>query len=342
VRGSIDVKVTIKEVARHAGVSIATVSKVINNRDYVSEKTREKVKRAIAELQYEVNANAQSLKAVRSRKVAVLVSDISNTYLMSIAKAVEEMIRSIGYHMILMSHNDAPDIEYELLQIVQQQQVDAMVLIPTGENSSTIKRMVTLGVHVIAVDRKVNDLQTDYIADDNFYGSYESVRYLQSLRHQRIAVLYGHRRNSIGEERYQGALAALKEGNTYDPTLFRGANFKEEEAYRLTTELLSLPEPPTAIYSANNTMTLGVLQAIKERGLEMPNDISVIAFGDETQWKLFRPKLTLMVQQAQQIGLEAAIMLKNRLTIEKPYPVQERIIKPVLQQNETCNVLRGH
>ncbi|MFD1415802.1 LacI family DNA-binding transcriptional regulator [Oceanobacillus jeddahense] len=332
-------RVTIKDVAKYANVSIGTVSKVINNKGYVSQGTRQKVEESISVLNYQVNANAQSLKALKTRKVAVIVSDISNMYLMSIAKSVEETIRKINYHMILMSHNDKPEIEAELFQIVVQQQVDAMILIPTGANGEIIKRIMDSGIHVIAVDRRVNDVETDYVADSNYKGSFEAINYLQNYGHKRIGVLYGHTRNTIGLERYQGAVDALKEAGNYQQSLICETNFREEEAYLKTMEILSLPNPPTAIYSCNNTMTLGVLQAIKERSMKMPEDLSVIAFGDPVQWKLLTPQLTLMTQQVRQIGLEASMMLKNRLLIEEDFPYRERIIEPVLTPGETVAYL---
>lgn len=332
-------RTTIKDVAKYAGVSIATVSKVINKKGYVSQATREKVQHSISILKYQVNANAQSLKALKTKKVAVLVSDISNMYLMSIAKRVEETIRAIDYHMILMSHNDNPETEAELFQIVLQQQVDAMVLIPTGANKDIVERMMASGIHVIAVDRRVNNVETDYVADDNFTGSYESIKYLQRNGHSRIGVLYGHTSNTIGAERYHGAVEALKEEGNYDERLVLQANFREEEAYLKTMDLLSLPTPPTAIYSCNNTMTLGLLQAVKERNMKLPEDLSIIAFGDQAQWKLFTPTITLMTQQARQIGLEASMMLKNRLLIEESYPIRERIINPVLHLGETVTMI---
>lgn len=329
-------KVTIKDVARHAGVSIGTVSKVINNKGYVSLRAKESVTDAIRALHYQVNANAQSLKALKTKKVGVIVSDISNYYLMSIAKAVEEMIRSIDYHMILMSHNDDPETEHELLQLILQQQVEALVLIPTGGNAAMVKQVMDSGVPVIAVDRRVNDVTTDLIADDNHYGSYEAVSFLRSLGHTRIAVIYGHTRNSIGLDRYKGAIDALKKGGVFNANLVRSANFTEDEAYRVTTELLLLPLPPTAIYSCNNTMTLGVLQAINDQNFRIPDDISVIAFGDQSQWKLFKPPLTLMTQPAKRIGIEAAVMLKNRLTLEESFPLKEVVIKPQLHIKGSC------
>ncbi len=328
-------RTTIKDVAKYAGVSIATVSKVINKKGYVSQATREKVEHSISVLDYQVNANAQSLKALKTKKVAVLVSDISNMYLMSIAKRVEETIRAIDYHMILMSHNDNPETEAELFQIVLQQQVDAMVLIPTGANGGIVERMMASGIHVIAVDRRVNNVETDYVADGNFTGSYESINHLQRHGHKRIGVLYGHTSNTIGSERYQGAVKALQESGNFDERLVLQANFREEEAYLKTMDLLSMPYPPTAIYSCNNTMTLGLLQAVKERNMKLPEDLSIIAFGDQSQWKLFTPKITLMTQQARQIGLEASMMLKNRLLIEEPYPIRERVIDPVLNPGAT-------
>jgi LacI family transcriptional regulator len=324
-------KVTIKDVARHAGVSITTVSKVINDKGKVSQETRDHVMRVIKELQYSVNANARSLKAAKTNKIGVIVSDISNLFLMSIAKSVEDVIRSIDYHMVLMSHNDDKETERELLHLMLEQQVDALFLFPTGGNGDLIGTILQRKIPVITVDREVEGIDTDYIADDHYYGSFESIAHLHSLGHERIGFLYGHHKNSIGRERYQGALDAFKHFDIpIEEAYIKQANFSESDAFRATTELLLLPTPPTAIYSSNNTMTVGMLKAIEEQGLSYPDDISVIAFGEPSQWELLKPPLTLMTQALERIGIEAAIMLKNRLTTDEEYPAKRVIIKPKL------------
>jgi len=330
-------KVTIKDVAKDAGVSIATVSKVINNKGYIGEETFEKVTESIERLGYRVNANARSLKSAKSNKVAVLISDISNFYLMSIAKEVEKTIRSLGLHMILMSHNDEDKLERASLKILLEQQIAALVIIPTGGNASTIQTFIKSKIPVIAIDREIEDVETDLIVDDNYYGSFESIKYLHDLGHERIGVIYGHTKNSIGRDRYQGAIEAIKHFNlNQDISLIKETNFVEDLAYRATMELLLLPEAPTAIYSCNNTMTKGVIKAIKEQGLQIPNDISVIAFGDSKQWELVTPKLSLMAQPMNRIALETSILLKNRLTLKENFSYKKVIIKPTLHPGDSC------
>ncbi|WP_101842591.1 LacI family DNA-binding transcriptional regulator [Halobacillus sp. Marseille-P3879] len=330
-------KVTIKDVAKDAQVSIATVSKVINNKGYVSKSTLDAVLQSINKLGYSVNANARSLKAAKSNKIAVLTSDISNPYLMSIAKDVEEMIRSLNSHMLLLSHNDNPEIEKTSLKIIIEQQVDALVIIPTGENGDLIESIKKMNIPVIAIDREVDEVETDLIVDDNYFGSYESIKYLYQLGHKRIGIIYGHQKNSIGRDRFTGAIAALEDLSIEtDPSLIHPADFKEDLAYRATIELLMQPTPPTAIYSCNNTMTAGVLKAIRDQDMKIPEDISVIAFGDNSQWELVNPKLTLMTQPTKRIGIEASIMLKNRLTLMERFAAQKKVMKPTLIKGDSC------
>jgi LacI family transcriptional regulator len=333
-------KVTIKDVAKDAGVSVGTVSKVINNKGYVGKETLVKVMASIDRLGYSVNANARSLKSSKSNKVAVLISDISNFYLMSIAKEMEKTIRALGYHMILLSHNDDEQLELASLQIILEQQVDALVIIPTGGNGEMIGSIKRKGIPVISIDRKVDDVVTDLIMDDHYYGSFETIKYLHLLGHRRIGVIYGHRQNSIGRERYQGAIDAIKQLNMdEDSTLIKEANFKEEQAYRSTMELLLSPKPPTAIYSCNNTMTKGVLKAVREQGLRVAEDVSIIAFGDRAQWELITPALSLMAQPVKRIGIEASILLKNRLEAHEEFAEKQIIIKPELVPGNSCQTI---
>ncbi|MCG1010647.1 LacI family DNA-binding transcriptional regulator [Salinicoccus sp. ID82-1] len=334
-------KVTIRDVAEHAEVSVGTVSKVINNKGYISKQARQVVLESIQELGYSVNANARSLKTSKSNKIAVLISDISNPYLMSIAKDVEEMIRSLDSHMILLSHSDDPEIERSSLKVIMEQQVDALVIIPTGQNKDMIEAIQNMSIPVIAIDRQVDGVATDLIVDDNFYGSYECIKYLSSLGHKRIGIIYGHERNSIGRERLYGAIEAIKEYNLDEETsLLQEADFKENFAYRATIELLMHPNPPTAIYSCNNTMTKGVLKALRDQDKQIPTDISVIAFGDSEQWELIEPKLTLMTQPMKRIGMESSILLKNRLVLTENYELQHKVMKPLLIEGKSCKSIK--
>jgi LacI family transcriptional regulator len=336
-------KVTIKDVAREAGVSIGTVSKVLNNKGYVSKDTREKVLGTIELLKYQVNANARSLKAVRTKKVGMIVSDISNPYIMSIAKTIESTLHGIGCHMLIMSHNENEDTERELIQLILEQRVEALVLIPTGGNPEMVQSVMDQNIPVILVDKKVEGITTDLIVDDNYFGSYESIAYLNSLGHERIGVIYGHTKNSVGKERLEGALSAIKDFNcSDDSSLIRPGEFSAVMAYESATELLLLPNPPTAIYCCNNTMTIGLLKAINEQGLKMPEDISIIAFGDASQWELIQPPLTLMTQPLRRIGVEAAILLKNRLTMDEDFLPKQIIMKPELQIRSSCSKLSFH
>lgn len=331
-------KITIKEVANHAGVSIGTVSKVLNDKGYVSKETRKKVLEAIELLNYRVNANARSLKAERTKKVGMIVSYISNYYLMSIAKTIEDTLRGIGCHMLLMSHNEHEQTERELLQLVLEQRVEALVLIPTGGNADMVQAVIDQNIPVILVDKKIDGITTDLIVDDNYSGSYESVSYLHSLGHSRIGVIYGLTRNSVGKERLEGALDAIKDlGCSQEESLIKPGEFNVEKAYESATELLLLPHPPTAIYCCNNTMTTGLLKAIRDQGLSIPDGISIISFGDASQWELVQPPLTLMTQPLKRIGVEAAILLKNRLTVKEDYSPKQLIIKPELQIRSSCS-----
>ncbi|MBB6454580.1 LacI family transcriptional regulator [Salirhabdus euzebyi] len=329
--------ITIKDVAKHAGVSIGTVSKVLNEKGYVGKETRKRVSEAIKTLNYQVNANARSLKAIRTKKVGMIVSYISNYYLMSIAKTIEDTLRSMGCHMLVMSHNENEQTERELLQLILEQRVEALVLIPTGANKDLVQLVIDQNIPVILVDKKVEGITTDLIVDDNYYGSYESISYLQSLGHNRIGVIYGLLKNSVGKERLEGALDAIEKLNcSSDKNLIMPGDFNEIKAYESATELLLLPNPPTAIYCCNNTMTVGLLKAINDRGLSIPDDISVITFGDVAQWELVKPPLTLMTQPLKRIGVEAAILLKNRLTMEEDYSPIQLVIKPELQIRSSC------
>lgn len=333
-------KVTIKDVAKNAGVSIGTVSKVLNDKGYVSKELRKRVQDTIQQLNYQVNANARSLKISKTNKIGVIVSDISNTYQMSLAKSVEDMIRSMYYHMLVMSHNEDPQTERELLRLILEQRVDGLVLYPTGgeRNADMIQMVQGHRIPVIIVDRKVEGITTDIIVDDNYHGSFESIAYLNSLGHRRIGVIYGTQKISVGKERLEGAMAAIRHFQcSEDESLMICGKFSAEDSYKATLQLLFLPTPPTAIYCCNNTMTVGMMRAIQEQGVKIPEEISVISFGDASQWELIQPPLTLIHQPLKRIGVEAAIILKNRLTMGSEYTPKQLVIKPELLVRGSCS-----
>lgn len=334
-------RVSIKDVAKKAEVSIATVSKVINDKGYVSSESHARVMHAIQELNYQVNANARSLKASRTHKVGVIVSDISNYYMMSVAKVIEETIRPLQFHLLVMSHNEDPATERELLQLLLEQCVEGVLLVPTGRNNDIIQSIIDRNIPVVIVDRKVEGIDCDQIVDDNYYGSYQSISYLHSLGHRRIGVIYGTTDISIGKERLDGAVDALKElGCSEDPSLLVSGNFNERDAYKATKELLFLPNPPTAIYSCNNTMTIGLLKACREQKIQIPKDLSMMCFGEPTQWELIEPPLTLMTVPLKRIALEAAIILKKRLLIKENFMPIHLHISPELVVKGSCAHLR--
>lgn len=329
---------TIKDVAKEAGLSISTVSKVLNNRGYVSVESRKKVMEAVKKLDYQVNAAARSLKSSKSNKVGVIVSDISNYYMMSLAKAIEDTISPLGYHLLVMSHNEDSQIEEKLLQIIIEQRVDGLVLVPTGKNGGMIQTVLNKGIPTVLVDRKVDDIHTDLIVDDNYYGSYEAIRYLKSLGHERIGIIYGTMTTSLGQERFQGAVDALKSFNcSLDQSLLVSGSFTQEGAYKAAKELFFLPQRPTAIYCLNNTMTKGLMKACFEQKIDIPDELSIIAYGDLEQWELVRPPLTMITQPLKRVGLEAALILKNRLTSgQSKYDPIQRMIKPELAIRSSC------
>lgn len=331
-------RVSIKDVAQAAQVSIATVSKVINKKGYVSKEVQERVLDAVQQLNYQVNANARSLKASKTNKVGVIVSDISNHYMMSIAKVIEDTIRPLNYHLLFMSHNEDITTERELLQLIVEQRVDGLVLVPTGGNSGLIRYVIDLGIPVVIVDREVEGVKCDIIVDDNYYGSYESISYLNSLGHRRVGVIYGTTSNSLGYQRLQGAKDALRDLDcVLDESLVISGKFTVDGAYQATKELLLLPEPPTAIYCCNNTMTIGMLKACQEHRIRIPEDLSVICYGEQSLWELIQPPLTLMTQPLKRIGMEAAIMMKNRLTHPEEKMVPKKlVIRPELVIRSSC------
>lgn len=329
-------RVTIKEVAKKSGVSISTVSKVLNNKGSISETTKQKIHNAVEELNYNVNANARNLKANSSHKVALLISSITNYYLMSIAKEIENTIRSLGYHMILLSHDDNPKIEKEALKIIIEEDVSALIIIPTGENASDLELFKRYGVPVVVIDREVSDYTSNLVTEDHFYGSYESMKYLANNNHKRIGILMGHLKNSVGIDRYEGTIQAIHDfhlDKSYE--LIKFTDFDDQKAYLATTELLNLSVPPTAIFACNNTIAQGMIRALKDASIQIPEQLSIIFYGNPKQWTLVEPNFTMMAQSVDVLSKEASELLKEMLTSHRVDAFSVVRIKPELVIGES-------
>lgn len=331
--------VTIRDVATHAGVSRATVSRVLNNIPSVDEELRERVLIAVRALNYQPNRTARRLRAQTSSVIGLIISDIQNPYFISIIKGVEDVAYAHQMSLILCNSDEDPAKEQMYLHVLAAERVAGLVIVPSQNNDTQqLAQLKQMGIPVVLLDRFARDIEVDTVKVDNERGAYDAVRHLTALGYQRIAIITGVLTLTTGRERYMGyqmALAAA--GLPHELALVKVGDFKTESGYRLTHELWRSSHPPDALFVCNNMMTLGALRALREMNVRVPQQLALVGF-DDMPWSgdLYSP-LTAVLQPTYELGAEAVNLLLRRLVAPNS-PFQTVILQPRLIVRESCGI----
>ncbi|GAC1361099.1 MAG: LacI family DNA-binding transcriptional regulator [Ktedonobacteraceae bacterium] len=322
----------IQDVARRAGVSISTVSRVVNGNVRVNPEIARRVQLAIDELHYQPSNAARTLQKNRSQIIGLLLSDIENPFFTTLIKGVEDVAQRNGYSIILCNSDENPARERQYVSVLCSERVAGAIVMPTSENPRIVKLFVENHIPVVTVDRRIAGRQVDAILSDNVLGAREAVTHLLGNGYQRIAFIGGPTSSTTGRERLEGYRQALREASIpLDSSLERFGDFKEESGYRLAHELLALEPAIDALFVANNPMTLGALKTIYERQLRVPDDVALVGF-DEMPWAtLSSISLTTVTQSVYELGNTAALRLFQRLQAPNEITQQEIVIAPTLR-----------
>ncbi len=300
---------TIRDVAERAGVSVATVSHVLNGTRKVADQTACRVRTAMDELDYHPDASAQSLRRRTTKVVGVLVSDIANPFFAAVVRGAEAKAREEGYSLLIGNTGESPEDEEIYLQLLRRKRVDGVLVAPTG-NCEPIERMVRRGTRVVLIDRKLPGIEAPAVLSENRAGGHHATDYLLAQGHRRIGIILGLPEASTTTERLSGYKDALASyGVSFCSGLVACGYSQVREGMEACRALLNQPRPPTAIFATNNLMTLGALQAIHSLGLRCPDDVSLVGFDDFEWVEAFDPPLTTVAQDPFQIGQTAASTL---------------------------------
>ncbi|WP_273836306.1 LacI family DNA-binding transcriptional regulator [Guptibacillus sedimenti] len=325
-------KHTIKDVALEANVSTATVSRVINNRGFVSDDIKQRVFLAVKKLNYEPNAIARSLKQDKTNTIGVIIPDISNPYYMKISKGIEDIVQEKGYNLIFCSSNESSKKEDKLLQLLFEQRVDAIVLATAGDTQDRVSKINKAGVPIILVDRTfdMDGLRLDSVTENNFQSTYELTSYLLDQGHRSIGLVNGLLNVSTGKERYEGFKAALKDhGIEEDSKYVYNGSFTQEGGSMAVDYFLNFSKVPEAILSFNNIMTFGVLLELTKRGYTVPDDIVVASYGETEAFQLLKSSgIISVVHEPYEMGESVGNILLERLD-NKTGPIN-KVFKPKL------------
>jgi LacI family transcriptional regulator len=335
---------TIVEVAKHARVSIATVSNVIRGTRRVSPALQERVQAAIRELDYSPNEIARSLKVKQTRMLALVLPDITNPFFPEIIRGAEDTAFERGYFLLTANTDEQIGRERRIVSALRSYRVDGILLASApGKDSNHIRSVMRGGISIVCLDRTVAGIKTDAVLLDNVRGGRECVRHLIQRGHSKIAIITGSLALQTGIERLRGYEEALREADIeIDPGLVLEGDFREESGYRLGKQLLQHRVRPTAIFVCNGVMTLGVLKALEEAGVQCPDDIALATFDDLAMDRSFHPHLTAVVQPGYEMGARAATILMDRVEgklTNEPFIV--RIVPTLVVRESTRARKRG-
>ena len=326
---------TLKDVANRAGVSKATVSRVLNNNPRVAEDLRLRVVEAVQALGYQPNRAARRLRASSSDVLGLIISDIANPFFISVVRGVEDTAYAHNMSVVLCNTDEDLVRQQIYLRVMQAEHVAGLIISPANvdEDFSGLKR---LGIPVILLDRQTDKLVTDAVVVDNVAGACDAVRHLIGLGYERIGIVGGTPHLTTGRQRTEGYRKALHDaGIRIDERLVKHGDFKTDSGYRLTNELLQLPQPPRAIFVANNLMTLGALRAIREQGVRVPEEVALVGFDDMPWSSELCPPLTAVSQPTYELGQETVHLLLRRLA-DPNAPIRTVTLQPRLVVRESC------
>lgn len=306
---------TIKDVALRAGVSVTTVSHVVNDTRHVSAKGRERVELAIRELGYVPNAMARSLKSNTTSTLGMLIPNSSNPYFAEIVRIVEDRCFGAGYTLVLCNTDDEPRRQSVYLQVLAERRIDGLIVVSTGDDDSLVTQLQGLRIPTVLVDREIADPSCDLVETAHMQGGLLAVRHLLSLGHKRIACIGGPVGLTPSEQRIEGWRMALAEAGTTpnaDALLWRGA-FTSQSGYEAMHAILRTEHPPSAVFVCNDLMAIGALRAAHESGVHVPDELSIVGFDDIELSAYTSPPLTTVAQPKERIGALAVDMLLERV-----------------------------
>jgi LacI family transcriptional regulator len=323
---------TIRDVAKRAGVAISTVSAVLNRSAPVSEEVIARVGQAVAELGYTPHGAAQSLRSGRSRTIGLILPDITNPHFATVARVVESACLDAGYMTAVYSTSEDDDRERQILRMMRAQRVAGLIIIPTRSDAAH-GRWLGAEIHVptVLLDSFVEGLPYDVVKLDNVAAGRLATAHLVELGHRRIAVTTGRDNIRTGADRLTGYLEVLEaHGITAEPGLRLAGRFDRTVAYRSTFERLQRPDPPTAIFALSNMMMLGVLNALHDLGLRVPDEVSVASIDDFEFANILNPPPTVVAAPIQQMAQCAIATLFEEITTGRPPTGGTTLFQPKL------------
>lgn len=327
--------VKIKDVAEACGVSTATVSRVLANKKYVRPEIRQRVMDAAKALNYKPNRVARSLRSSQSSIIALIVSDIENPFFQRVSRAVEDSATEQGYSVMLCNNDEDQAKEKKYLDLMRAENVAGIILSPSPQTINDFKHVSDLNIPVVVIDRKVKDYQVDSVLIDNAQSSQSIVTHLIEHGYQRIAGIFGMD-TTTGMERKEGFLQAFKKKEIKPiPELMTATQPREESGYAAAVKLLNYSKPPDAIFTTNSMLAAGIIRALRERKIAIPEEIAIVSFDEATWTRLLIPALTVIDQPTYEIGRTATELLVKRIK-DPERSTREVILQAKMVVRQSC------
>ena len=327
------VPVSIREVARRAQVSPATVSRVLNGSATVNDASRRRVLDAVAQTDYRPNRLARNLRRQKVDMIGVVVSDIENPHFSETVRVVEDEAYKAGYRVLLCNTDETADKQRAYLEMMAAERVLAAIVSSADAQASGVEALLSLGIPVVAFDRMIDDERTDAVVCANVEGLRRATEHLIWLGHERIAFLGGRTDVETGAERLEGYVLAMRAAGLVPFALDGG--FRTEGAERAVDDLLMHAQRPTALLVANNQMTLGALRALRRAGVPIPAGIALVGVDDPPWAELVDPPLTTVAQPVRRMAHTAMQLVLERLEGRRVEP--RRVVLPLeLRVRRSC------
>ena len=320
---------SIKDVAHLAGVSTATVSRVLNKHPYVRQDVRTRVLAAVEQLDYRPSSIARNMRRQSAKILGIIIPDIENPFFTAVVRGIEDLAMQHEFKVFLCNSDRNPEKEKMYIALLAMERISGAIILPYHADS--LQPLIKLNIPFVFVNQTLPGLKTDAVVLDNFSGAYQATKHLIDLGHTRIGLVNAPLNRPVEKQRligYQKAL--LDSGIDVDENIIVSGEFSAEKAELATDQLLEMPNPPTAIFSLNNNLTLGALRSIYHHGLKIPQDVSVVGFDDMPWLSFFTPPITVVQQPIYQIGECAARLLISRIEKDRERQPETVVLSPTL------------
>jgi len=337
--------ITMKDIAKIAGVSVNTVSRALNDRPEINEETKRQIKEIAKKLNYIPNTIAASLASRKSKTIGLIIPDLCDPFFAKQARGVEDTARQNGYSVIIINTDEIPDHEQEALNTLYGIRVAGVILTSVFPAVERIKDLQRKQIPLVLLNRFLRQIDTDYVINDNKQGAYAATKHLLNLGHQRIGIILGPQHITSVQDRFTGYRQALAEAGVElrKEYVVYGENLKPETGEEIAQQLLRLNPRPTAIFAYCDSLAIGACAGVRKMGLAIPRDVALVGYDDIPYAALLEVPLTTVAQPAYEMGKTACEILIERIQSEREKggsaaQTKHIVFKPELVVRKSCGI----